>query len=110
QLVRMNAGALAAELEPLLDAEAVLLVDHREPEALELDILLDQRVRADHDRRLRRLQLLLLAHAAAQPADLQAERREPFAELAIVLLGEDLGRRHYDRLPAGVDRGEAGDR
>ena len=53
--------------------------------------------------------LLLLAHAAAQVAQAHAERREPFVELAPVLLGQDLGRRHHRRLRARIDRGEAGD-
>ena len=45
-----------------------------------------------------------------QPGDPQAERREPFAKFAEVLLREDLGRGHHRGLPAGVRCGEAGDR
>ena len=41
--------ALLAEQVALLDAEAVLLVDHRDAEARELDAAVDQRVRADQD-------------------------------------------------------------
>ena len=37
---------------PLLDAEAVLLVDHGHREVGELDLALDQRVRADRDLRV----------------------------------------------------------
>ena len=41
------------ERRALLDAEAVLLVDDGDREVAELDALLDQRVRADDDVRLR---------------------------------------------------------
>ena len=44
--------AALGERPALLDAEAVLLVDDRDGEVGELDILLDQRVRADDDVRL----------------------------------------------------------
>ena len=40
---------LGAQGIALLDAEAVLLVDHDQPEVGELDVLLEQRVRADDD-------------------------------------------------------------
>ena len=42
-----SSPALGAQQVALLDAEAVLLVDDREPEVGELDALVDQRVRAD---------------------------------------------------------------
>ena len=56
---------LAAQGVALLDAEAVLLVDDDETELGELDVVLDQRVRADDDARLaaRRLE----QHAACGP-------------------------------------------
>ena len=41
--------ALLPQLRPLLDAEAVLLVDHRQRQPVELDVTLDERVRADGD-------------------------------------------------------------
>ena len=41
--------ALAAQQVALLDAEAVLLVDHRDAEVGELDAAVEQRVRADED-------------------------------------------------------------
>ena len=44
-----GASPFAAEQVALLDAEAVLLVDHGDAEARELDAAVDQRVRADHD-------------------------------------------------------------
>ena len=43
---------LRVERAPLLDPEAMLLVDDAEPEAGELDIRLDQRVGADHQAEL----------------------------------------------------------
>ena len=42
--------ALGRERPPLRDAEAVLLVDHRQAQPRQLDRLGQQRVRADHDR------------------------------------------------------------
>ena len=47
-----RAAAAFGERAPLLDAEAVLLVDDRDGEVGELDLALDQRVRADGDVRL----------------------------------------------------------
>ena len=38
---------LRAQRRALQDAEAMLLVDHRQPELAERDVLLHQRVRAD---------------------------------------------------------------
>ncbi len=40
--------AFLHESEPLEDAEAMLLVDDREPEPLELHVFFEQRVRAHH--------------------------------------------------------------
>ena len=44
--------ASLGERLPLLDAEAVLLVDDGDREVGELDVALDQRVRADRDLRV----------------------------------------------------------
>jgi hypothetical protein len=96
----------------------MLLVDDRQAELREADLLLDHRVRADDEAGLARGDLgqHLIAFpalpAAGEPGDGDAERREPADELLQVLLGEDLGRRHQRALPAGVDRacrGERGD-
>ncbi len=46
--------ALGAQGVALFDAEAVLLVDDDQAEVVELDLVLDQRVRADDDARPRR--------------------------------------------------------
>ena len=50
------ACALGLEREPLMHAEAVLLVDDDEAEVLERDLLLEQRVRADQDIDVARLE------------------------------------------------------
>ena len=41
--------ALVAQRQPLFDAEAMLLVHDREPEIVELDLRLEQRMRADNN-------------------------------------------------------------
>ncbi|KGS71199.1 hypothetical protein X979_6010 [Burkholderia pseudomallei MSHR7527] len=117
QLVRLEARRavgrvrrLRPQREPLLDAEAVLLVDDHEPEPREFDGVLNHRVRADHELRgaergrLERRALVLRLQAAGEPRDRHAERLEPAAQLARVLLGEDFGGRHQRGLVAGVDR------
>ena len=48
----MRAGALLAQRSPLLHAEAVLLVDNGDRKIAEVDLFLDERVRADHDLRV----------------------------------------------------------
>ncbi len=78
----------------------MLLVDHREPEAAERDLLLDQGVGPDDDRRhpgpQARMDLLLFAgrEAAHQQLGRHTQRREQPREGARVLLGQHLGRRH----------------
>ena len=68
--------ALEPQRLALVDAEAVLLVDDDEPEVEELDVVAEQRVRADHDgcrprhRRERRLALL-------RDRQLAGEQRRP---------------------------------
>jgi len=103
-------GQLVAQLQALRDAEAVLLVDHRQPELRKMHVALDHRMRADDqlgvagrdalDHRGARLALA----AAGEPRDADAQRLQPLQQLAEMLLGEDLGRRHQRALPAGVDR------
>jgi hypothetical protein len=106
---RGRGGCFFPQREPLLDAEAVLLVHHHQPEARESHVLLDQGVRADQHARLQRLAFLGLFHAAAQVAQANPEGREPLVELAPVLLGQDLGGRHDRGLRPRIHRGEAGD-
>ncbi len=119
QHVRRLPG-LAAERRPLLHAEAVLLVDDDQTEVGELHVLLEQRVRADHDPGLaagslgerrtpgRRVQRpgqqrhpgRLLGAAEEAALGEVAEHRH---DRAVVLLGEHLGRRQQRRLAARVD-------
>ena len=116
----VGAGAVALRLQrqPLVHAEAVLLVDDGEGEVAEHHVRLEQRVRADEDVDLARGQAIeqVLARAALlaprEQGDAQAgllgERRNRFQ----VLAREHFRRRHERRLRAGFDRdrhGEQGD-
>ena len=98
--------ALAGERGTLLHAEAVLLVRHDETEPVKLHRVAQQRVRADDNvkrpvlQRLTHCALLLCGHGAGQPTDAHAERREKAAQRGLVLLGEDLRRRHERALAA----------
>ena len=73
---------LVAQRRPLLDAEAVLLVDHHDAEAVELDALLDQRVRADHevDRSVGQPGEHAPPLGAGDPVGEQLDRQRPLAE------------------------------
>ena len=87
----------------------MLLVDHREPEIGECDALLKQRMGADRDvdrpsanaaseaRRAAALSRPVMS--AMRKADACRQRRHAL----VVLAGENLGRRHHRRLPAGFD-------
>ncbi len=107
---------LAAQRQPLRDAEAMLLVDDRESEAVERNGVLDQRVRADDELRLAarhgllRRALRRRAKAPDEPRDVDVERRQPLRDLAEVLLGEDFGGRHQRHLEAALDRAGGGQR
>ena len=100
---------LVGERGPLLDAEPVLLVDDDQAEVGEGDLLLEQRVGADHDAGLaaggpqHRLLALGLAHRAGEQRDGGAlgraaehaagrEVAEQRGDRAVVLLREHLGR------------------
>ena len=116
ELVRQ--AALAAQQHALMHAEAVLLVDDREAEGVELDRGLEQRVRAHGDERfaggdcLEAQFALLCGHPPGEQGDIDAEGREPGREALVVLLGEDLRRRHDGGLPTVLrcsDGGEGGD-
>jgi hypothetical protein len=120
QLVRTDLAPAAAALHPqgkaLVHAEAVLLVDDGKPELVEVHLVLEQRVGADGERggargnRLQRLFPFLFLLAARQPGHLDLQRPQPRAELAVVLLGEDLGGRHDRGLVAALDRLQRGER
>ena len=111
---------LVGERGALLDAEAVLLVDHDQAEVEELDLLLEQRVGADDDAGLaggqpgQRLGALGLGHRAGQQLDGRGLRgaaehpaggqvAEQRGDRAVVLLGQHLGGREQRGLAAGVD-------
>ncbi len=109
----------------LLHAEAVLFVDHDQAEVVELHLVLDERVRADHDAGLSgdQVEQGLAArghpHGTGEQHDLGAlvgaAEHPSFGELAhhlgdgaVVLLGEHLGGGQHGGLPAAVDDGEHG--
>ena len=60
--------ALAAQQRALLDAEAVLLVDHGEPELRESRVAVQQRVRADEDVDLARVETRARCAAVRPPS------------------------------------------
>ena len=108
QLMRI-ADAFLPQCEPLRDAEPMLFIDDGEPEPRQRHLVLEQHMGADRelrfaafDRRLG-LPLRLRGKTARQPGDLQGQAVEPRRELAIVLLGEDFGRRHECDLIARLD-------
>ena len=122
---RRAAGRLRCQRRPLLDAEAVLLVDDDEAEVGELHGLLEQRVGADDDARLprRRLEQRPLAGRGRQRAGQQRDPRrvlgaaehpaarevtEHRGQRAVVLLGEHLGGGEQGRLRTGVDHAQHG--
>ena len=102
-------AAPLGERRPLLDAEAVLLVDDGDGEVAEADLLLDQRVRADRDLhvaggdQLPHVRVLLRAEGARQQRHPHAELGADALDREEVLLGEHLGRRHQRALPARLD-------
>ncbi len=119
QLMRAEPAvdALLAQGQALLHAEAVLLVDDHQGQALEDHFVLEQRMGADHHRAaagdlLQRRGAGLALELAGQPGDLDAERLQPLAEVEKVLLGEDFRRRHQRHLIAGfqcLQRSKGGD-
>ena len=104
--------ATLGEGRALFDAEAVLFIDDGHREIAELDVALDQRVRADCDLHVARpdqlsRQRVLLGRERAR------EKRNANAKLGAkpfdgekVLLSEGFGRRHQRTLVPGFDRAE----
>ena len=96
----------------LLDAEAMLLVDHGHREVGELDLALDERVRADGDAHVTRRDELVSRTALArgearrQEGDTDTELGAQTLDGQEVLLGERLRRRHQRALTAAFDRTE----
>ena len=107
--------ALARQREPLMHAEAMLLVDDGEREIAKRHLVLEQRVGADQQIDVaggeppRDLGALPAALAAGEDGDADAgllgERRDGGEMLA----RQDFGRRHQRGLPAGLDHGGGGE-
>ena len=96
----------------LLDAEAVLLVDDGDGQVGELDLALDQRVRADRDAHVAGRDELV-GGAALACGEARGEERDTDAELRAqpldreeMLLGERLRRRHQGALAPCLDRAQ----
>ena len=94
----------------------MLLVHHRQTQAVEDNIVLNHRVGAHHQlglpvgHQLQHLLAALALAAATEPGDGQAQRLQPANELAEMLLGQDLGGRHQRTLPTAVDGHGGGQR
>src|SRR5207302_11303150 len=100
--------SLFRELQALLYAEAVLLVDDDQRQGGKLDALLEQRVGADHHAYLpagdgrERAAPRTRRQSTRQQRDRLAERCEPVAERAPVLLGQQFRGRPQRRLQAAA--------
>ncbi len=106
--------ALGGDRQPLVHAEAMLLVDHGKHEVAERHLFLEQRMRADHDvnrsvfqpgQRRAALAALLAAGQDRHPQSCALGQRRDRGEM---LPGKDFGRRHQRRLSAGLDRARHG--
>ena len=99
---------LGAQGQTLRHAKAVLLVDDRQRQVFEAHLVLDHRVRADHQAgraafdQGQRLAPFLGFLAAGQPGGLYTQGLQPADEFAEMLLGQNFGGRHQRTLPAGV--------
>ena len=113
---REDVGLELELLEPflVLHAEAVFLVHDDQAELLELHVLAEQAVRADHDIHGaggefgERLFLLLPRLEAAHHRDAHREVREAVAEGAAMLLGEHRGGDKHRDLATALDGLECG--
>ena len=98
-----------------MHAEAMLLVDDRQREVAERDLLLEQRVGADQQIDLadgepfEHLGALAAALAAGQDRDRDAGRGGERRDRVEMLARQDLGRRHQRGLAAGLDHGGGGE-
>ena len=107
-----RAAALGRELQPLMHAEPVLFVDHRQSKIMEPDVVLDQRVGADDDRQRAGGQFVqqagppLALVAAGQQPDTNARRIRQRRDGLHMLSRQDLGGRQDRGLRPGLDRGQ----
>src|SRR6266566_5186613 len=111
----MRVDAFFAERRTLPNAETVLLINDRKTETLERDALLDQRVRADDDLELARCEVgedLLAGRAGDARGEQRVTRttREKNRERTMMLLRQQLRRRHERRLRTGGHRDARGQR
>ena len=101
--------ALAGQRQPLMHAEAVLLVDDRKCQIAKGDVVLEQRVGADHQidiaggERRQHLGAFAAALAAGQDGEADAGRGRERRDGGEMLPRQDFGRRHQRRLTAGLD-------
>ena len=99
----------------LLHPEAMLLVHDREPQLGDLHLGLEQGVRADHDRRLSRLEpaadraALRGGRSSRERQHLSAGAAHETAERSRVLACQDLGGHEKRHLQARLERMERGE-
>ena len=104
----LPSGPLLLQLHALMHAESVLLVDDGQAQIPEPDVLLEQGVGADDHGRLvpgdtrHQLGTLPALVPAGEPKGLQPQRTEPVAQVAQVLLRQQLRGRHEGDLAAGL--------
>src|SRR5438067_1680994 len=110
----VDVGALHAERQPLVHAEAMLLVHHGEREIAKFDLLLEERVRADEQVDLtagearQDVSPLAAALAPGEQRRAQAGSLRQSRDGRKMLARQNFGRRHQGCLPAGLDHGRGG--
>ena len=108
QHIRLCLIGFLHQLEALQNAEAVLLIHHHQPQAVEFHLFLNQRMGANHQLRLAtvdqaaRVALALLCERAGQQRNPIAARRalQQLAKAEKMLRCQNLGGRHQRRLVA----------
>ena len=111
---KIDRFAFARQREPLVHAEAVLLVDDGEREIVKRHVVLKQRVGADDEidiaggERRQNLRAFAAALAAGEDGEADAGGRRQPRDGGEMLPRQNFGRRHERRLPAGLDHGRGG--